>query len=81
MTGRSNTMTITAPVAQDATHLAIEGYDPDLPVFEVHVNGRRMSCTQTPAAAYRLLTAMRLGRPAHAAPELKVVNDRRTVAR
>lgn len=61
----------------DPVHLAIPGYDPALPVFEVHVNGRRMAATQTPAAAFRLLTAMRLGRPAHKPPELRIVNDRR----
>lgn len=74
-------MTTTLAPCTDPAHLAIVDYDPALPVFEVWVNGRRMAATQTPAAAYRLLTAMRLGRPAHSAPELKVVNDRRTVAR
>lgn len=74
-------MTDTQALTLDPAHLTIEGFDPALPVFEVYVNGRRFGCTQTPAAAYRLLTAIRLGRPAHEAPELRVVNDRRLAAR
>lgn len=74
-------MTDTQTLTPDPAHLAIEGYDAALPVFEVYVNGRRFGCTQTPAAAFRLLTAMRLGRPAHEAPELRVVNDRRSATR
>jgi len=79
LTGRYDTMTDTA--TPDPAHLAIEGYDPDQPVFEVWVNGRRFACTQTPTAAYRYLTAIRLGRPAHTPPELRVVNDRRSTSR
>lgn len=74
-------MTTTLTPTADLTHLAIEGYDPAMPVFEVYVNGRRFACTQTPRQAFRLLTAMRLGRPAHAAPELRLVNDRRSAPR
>lgn len=74
------TTTLT-PCTVDPAHLAIEGYDPALPVFEVWVNGRRFQSTQTPTAAYKLLKAMHDGRPALEAPELRVVNDRRSTPR
>ncbi len=61
----------------DPAHLALDDFDPALPVFEVWVNGRRFACTQVPARAFALLKTMRAGRPALAAPELVVVNDRR----
>lgn len=56
-------------------------FDPNLPTFEVWVNGRRFASTQVPAQAFRLLKAMANGRPSHQPPELRVINDRRSETR
>lgn len=61
----------------DPTHAAIPDFDPDVPVFEVWVNGRRFLATQTPARAFDMMRALRDGRPHRQPPELIVVNDRR----
>lgn len=60
---------------------SLTDYDPSLPTFEVWINDRRMASTQIPGRAFKLVQTMRAGRPAHAAPELRVVNDRREVSR
>lgn len=74
-------MTTTQPSTTDPAHLALPDFDPALPIFEVHVNGRRFACTQVPARAFALLKTMESGRPALRVPELVVVNDRRATDR
>lgn len=61
----------------DPAHRALPDFDPTAPVFEVWINGRRFACTQVPAKAFRMIRAMHAGRPNLAAPELRIVNDRR----
>jgi len=62
-----------------------EPFDPDLPVFEVWLDGSRFAATQCPARAFDTLRAMTCAAAArrygHRWVELKVVGDRRATPR